>query len=64
MTIPTRTMDSHMMIPARMRFAALLLLAIATPCAARAQDASSLSVERIYASQEFRSDFFGPARWL
>ena len=54
-----------MKIPARTRFAALLLLlAAAAPPAARAQDASQLSVERIYASQEFRSDFFGPARWL
>lgn len=41
----------------------LVLLALAPPAAAQ-QDASRLSVERIYASREFESGFFGPARWL
>jgi dipeptidyl-peptidase 4 len=40
---------------------ALLLL---LPAAARAQDESRLTLERVYASRELASDFFGPASWL
>ena len=47
------------------RLRALLPLAsllFATPLAA--QDPGSLSLERIFASDEFRAERFGPARWL
>ena len=48
-----------------LRLAPVLLLAAALlPLATAAQDASQLSLERIYASRDFASDFFGPARWL
>ncbi len=49
---------------ARFRLAVLLLAVAALPTPARAQDRSLLTVERIYASREWTSDFFGPARWL
>ena len=55
---------SHALAPARSRLALLLLaFAAALPAAARAQDPSLLTVERIYASREFSSDFFDPPRW-
>jgi len=37
---------------------------LATPLSAQSQDASLLTLERIYASAEFRGGFFGPASWL
>jgi dipeptidyl-peptidase-4 len=40
------------------------LLPIATLPLAAQDDPSRLTVQRIFASQEFRPDFFGPARWL
>ncbi len=53
------------------RFTALaplaLFLALAdgqAALAAQTQDSSLLSVRRIYASADFRPEFFGPARWL
>ena len=49
---------------ARLRLAALLVAAAVLPAPARAQDESLLTLERIYASRELASDFFGPARWL
>jgi dipeptidyl-peptidase-4 len=45
-------------------FIALLLAAPPSPLAAQTGDRSLLSLERIFASGEFRGDFFGPARWL
>ncbi|HET9512448.1 MAG TPA: DPP IV N-terminal domain-containing protein, partial [Gemmatimonadales bacterium] len=44
----------------------LLSLALAIAPAARAQqtDSALLSVQRIYASRDFRGDVFGPARWF
>jgi dipeptidyl-peptidase-4 len=44
----------------------LLSLALAIAPAARAQqtDPALLSVQRIYASRDFRGDVFGPARWF
>jgi dipeptidyl-peptidase-4 len=44
----------------------LLSLALAIAPAARAQqaDPALLSVQRIYASRDFRADVFGPARWF
>lgn len=48
------------------RLRALLALAsllLATPLVAQ-QDPGSLSLERIFASDEFRTERFGPARWL
>ncbi|NJD18522.1 MAG: S9 family peptidase [Gemmatimonadetes bacterium] len=39
-------------------------MAAAVPAHARAQDASRLTLERIYDSREFASDFFGPASWV
>lgn len=41
-----------------------LLLVLAGPLAAQAADPGLLSLERIYASTDFRPEFFGPARWL
>lgn len=46
------------------RLAMVLLLALTLPAQALGQDASHLTLERIYASREFASDFFGPARWM
>jgi dipeptidyl-peptidase-4 len=42
----------------------LLLLSLATPVRAQQADSSMLSVQRIYGSPEFRSQSFGPAKWL
>jgi dipeptidyl-peptidase-4 len=53
-----------MTLTTRLRLSALLLVALALPGAAIAQDSSVLTLERIFASREFQSDFFGPARWL
>jgi dipeptidyl-peptidase-4 len=44
--------------------ALLALASLAVPLSAQSQDASLLTLERIYASAEFRGDFFGPASWL
>jgi dipeptidyl-peptidase-4 len=44
--------------------ALLSLACLAVPLSAQSQDASLLTLERIYASAEFRGDFFGPASWL
>ncbi|MDP2956179.1 MAG: S9 family peptidase [Longimicrobiales bacterium] len=46
------------------RLLPLFLLAAALPAQARAQDESLLTLERIYDSRDFASDFFGPARWM
>ncbi len=43
---------------------AAVLSAATAPVAAQTQDPSLLTLERIFASAEFRGDFFGPARWL
>ncbi len=45
-------------------FAALLASCLVAPLTARAQDESLLTLERIYASGEFRGEFFGGAVWL
>ncbi len=45
-------------------FALLLVAVAATSVAAQANDPSLLTLERIFASGEFRGQFFGPARWL
>ncbi|MFL5461700.1 MAG: S9 family peptidase [Gemmatimonadales bacterium] len=42
----------------------LLLLSVAAPLCAQQSDSSLLSVQRIYGSPEFRSQSFGPAKWL
>lgn len=47
-----------------LRALSLLFLAAALPAQARAQDDSLLTLERIYASRDFASEFFGPARWM
>jgi len=50
---------------ARSRSLRLLpVLLLLLPAPARAQDEARLTLERIYASREFASDFFGPASWL
>lgn len=54
--LPTPRLGLHVL--------ALLVLGLVLPAGARAQDASVLTVERIYASADFSSDFFGPARWM
>ncbi|MGD2216672.1 MAG: S9 family peptidase [Gemmatimonadales bacterium] len=46
-------------------FSSLALVAcVAAPLSAQSQDSSLLTLERIYASAEFRGEFFGPASWL
>ncbi|MGH7567086.1 MAG: DPP IV N-terminal domain-containing protein, partial [Gemmatimonadota bacterium] len=49
-------------IPLR-ALAALALLLAAAPVVAQ-EDPSALSLERIFSSEEFRNERFGPARWL
>jgi dipeptidyl-peptidase-4 len=49
---------------ARISLALLLLFAVAAPLSAQQEDRSLLSLERIFASPEFRSEFFGETRWL
>ena len=49
----------------RTALAAFIVLAgFATPGRAQQADSSLLSVHRIYGTKEFRSQSFGPARWL
>jgi predicted alpha/beta-hydrolase family hydrolase len=43
--------------------AALVSLVVVAPAAAQ-QDPAALSLERIFSSDDFRSERFGPARWL
>ena len=45
-------------------FAFIGLLTLALPARAQQTDSSLLSVQRIYGTREFRSQSFGPARWL
>jgi dipeptidyl-peptidase-4 len=40
------------------------ILVLAAPAAAQQTDSTLLSVQRIYGTREFRSQAFGPARWL
>jgi dipeptidyl-peptidase 4 len=42
----------------------LVGLLLAPPAGAQQPDSSLLTVQRIYGSAEFRSQTFGPARWL
>ena len=48
------------------RLASVLVLTLgaATSLSAQSSDPGTLTLERIFASGEFRSDRFGPARWL
>ncbi len=46
------------------RLVLLSLVCVAGPLSAQSQDPSLLTLERIYASAEFRGEFFGPASWL
>ncbi|HET6362148.1 MAG TPA: DPP IV N-terminal domain-containing protein, partial [Gemmatimonadota bacterium] len=48
------------------RFASVLALALTTaaPLSAQSSDPGALTLERIFASEEFQGDRFGPARWL
>jgi len=41
-----------------------IVFVLPAPLAAQRGDPSLLTLERIFASGEFRGDFFGPARWL
>ena len=43
---------------------AIAIIAIPALLGAQGNDPSLLSVERIFASRDFRSQFFGPTRWL
>jgi dipeptidyl-peptidase-4 len=45
-------------------FVVAVLLPGTRPSAAQVPDSSLLSVQRVYGSGEFRSESFGPARWL
>lgn len=42
----------------------LSVVCLAAPLSAQSQDPSLLTLERIYASSDFRGEFFGPATWL
>jgi len=48
------------------RLAVLFVVALAVmgPAVARGQDSSALTLDRIFASREFSSERFGPARWM
>ncbi|HWN20184.1 MAG TPA: S9 family peptidase [Gemmatimonadales bacterium] len=48
----------------RLAFAFIALFTLAAPAQAQRPDSSLLSVQRIYGTREFRSQSFGPARWL
>ena len=49
----------------RITFSTLLcLLRFVAPASAQQSDSSLLTVQRIYGSSEFKSQSFGPARWL
>ena len=48
----------------RLAFAFIGLLTLVAPVRAQQADSSLLSVQRIYGTREFRSQSFGPARWL
>ena len=49
----------------RFAFAVMLFtVALATPVRGQQADSSLLTVQRIYGSPEFKSQSFGPARWL
>jgi dipeptidyl-peptidase 4 len=48
----------------RITLLGLAALALATPASAQQADSTLLSVQRIYGTREFRSQSFGPARWL
>jgi dipeptidyl-peptidase-4 len=48
----------------RLAFGLLGSLLLAAPLPAQQADSSLLSVQRIYGTREFRSQAFGPARWL
>ncbi|HEV2086199.1 MAG TPA: hypothetical protein VGR09_14065, partial [Gemmatimonadales bacterium] len=48
-----------------MRFVlAICVVALFAPLQAQQSDSTLLSVQRIYGTLEFRSQVFGPARWL
>lgn len=48
----------------RLSIAALLIALIQLPAAAQPADTTLLTLERIFSSQEFSPERFGPARWL
>nr|MBA3760230.1 S9 family peptidase [Gemmatimonadales bacterium] len=48
----------------RLAYAFIGLLTLVAPVRAQRADSSLLSVQRIYGTREFRSQSFGPARWL
>ena len=52
------------MIRLLLSVALAIALGLPSPLVAQSGDPSFLTLERIFASGEFRSDFFGPARWL
>ncbi|MEA2725422.1 MAG: dipeptidyl-peptidase 4, partial [Gemmatimonadales bacterium] len=55
----------HRTLPVnRLAFTFIGLLTLAAPAQAQRADSSLLSVQRIYGTREFRSQSFGPARWL
>jgi dipeptidyl-peptidase-4 len=48
----------------RMLLAVLLVVVIGSPATAQQSDSTLLTLERIFGSQEFSSQRFGPARWI
>jgi len=47
-----------------LRLAVVLLVAAVAPAVAQQLDPARLTVDRLYASPEFRGESFGPTRWL
>ena len=45
-------------------FAATLAILVGAPALAAQQDSSLVTLERLFNSEDFSQDFFGPARWL
>ncbi|HTG84967.1 MAG TPA: hypothetical protein VL853_09145, partial [Gemmatimonadales bacterium] len=45
-------------------FAATLAILVGAPALAAQQDSSLVTLERLFTSDDFSPDFFGPARWL
>jgi dipeptidyl-peptidase-4 len=48
----------------RFALTCLLVLSLAAPARAQQADSTLLSVQRVYASPEFHTQTYGPARWL
>ncbi len=61
---PAQTKEIKVKRYYRASLALLSWICVAAPLSAQSQDPSLLTLERIYASADFRGEFFGPASWL